>query len=99
LRVECKTFCNWVYASNDERSAEEKAEVKKLKKENARLKEEIEILKKASQYFAKHFKAIISSKHSLPVCSNLHNQNFYSQAPNQAWVGDINYIPICEGWL
>jgi transposase len=50
LAVEYKTLCNWVYASNDNLSAEEKAEMKRLKKENARLKEENEILKKASQY-------------------------------------------------
>jgi len=54
LGVEYKTLCNWVYASNDEMDEEEKAEIKKQKKENARLKEEVEILKKASQYFAKH---------------------------------------------
>ncbi|NJN74849.1 MAG: transposase [Limnothrix sp. RL_2_0] len=53
LGIEYKTLCNWVYASNDEMNEEEKAEMKRLKKENARLKEEVEILKKASQYFAK----------------------------------------------
>jgi len=47
----------------------------------------------------KRFKATTDSKHSFPVCSNLLNQNFYSQAPNQAWVGDITYIPTEEGWL
>ena len=54
LGVEYKTLCNWVYLSKDEVAPEEKAEMKRLKKENARLKEEVEILKKASQYFAKH---------------------------------------------
>ena len=54
LGVEYKTLCNWVYASENDLPSEEKAEMKRLKKENARLKEEVEILKKASQYFAKH---------------------------------------------
>jgi transposase-like protein len=44
LGVEYKTYCNWVYVSNDERSAEEKAEMKKLKKEIAPLKEKSKIL-------------------------------------------------------
>jgi len=47
----------------------------------------------------KKFKANTNSKHSFPVSPNLLNQNFYSEAPNQAWVGDITYIPTAEGWL
>lgn len=47
----------------------------------------------------KKFKATTNSKHSLPVCSNLLKQNFYSKRPNEAWVGDITYIPTSEGWL
>ena len=35
---------------------EEKAELRRLQAENKRLKEEVEILKKASAYFAKHQK-------------------------------------------
>jgi len=54
LGVEYKTLCNWFYEAENDLPAEEKAEMKKLKKENARLREENEILKKASQYFAKH---------------------------------------------
>ncbi|MDX1920362.1 MAG: transposase [Candidatus Caenarcaniphilales bacterium] len=53
LGIEYKTLCNWCYASKNDLPAEEKAEMKKLKKENARLREEVEILKKAATYFAK----------------------------------------------
>lgn len=47
----------------------------------------------------KKFKATTYFKHSLPVCPNLLNQNFYVKAPNQTWVGDTTYIPTAEGWL
>ena len=42
----------------------------------------------------KKFKATTNSKHSFPICPNLLNQNFHVKAPNQAWVGDITYIPV-----
>jgi transposase InsO family protein len=47
----------------------------------------------------KKFKATTNSKHSFPVSPNLLNQNFHFENPNQAWVGDITYIPTAEGWL
>lgn len=47
----------------------------------------------------KKFKVTTNSKHSFPVCSNLLNQNFKVENPNQAWAGDITYIPTAEGWL
>ena len=47
----------------------------------------------------KKFKATTNSKHNFPVCSNLLNQTFESNHPNQFWVGDITYIPTNEGWL
>lgn len=53
LGVDYKTLCNWFYEKKNDLPAEDKIEIKKLRKENARLKEENEILKKAATYFAK----------------------------------------------
>lgn len=39
------------------------------------------------------------SRHHLPIAPNLLNRNFTTVAPNQAWAGDITYIPTQEGWL
>ena len=39
------------------------------------------------------------SRHGLPIAPNLLNRNFTVAAPNQAWTGDITYIPTGEGWL
>jgi putative transposase len=39
------------------------------------------------------------SKHAFPVASNVLNREFKAEAPNEKWVGDINYIPAQEGWL
>ena len=39
------------------------------------------------------------SRHGLPIAPNLLNRNFTVAAPNQAWTGDITYIPTNEGWL
>jgi len=47
----------------------------------------------------KKFKATTNSNHSLPVAENLLEQKFKVEAPNQAWVTDITYIPTAEGWL
>ena len=47
----------------------------------------------------KKFKATTNSNHTLPVAENLLEQNFEAEAPNQAWVTDITYIPTAEGWL
>ena len=45
------------------------------------------------------YKVTTNSKHSHPVASNLLKRNFFFERPNQAWVGDITYIPTGEGWL
>src|SRR5450432_4894646 len=39
------------------------------------------------------------SRHGLPIAPNLLNRNFTVATPNQAWTGDITYIPTNEGWL
>jgi putative transposase len=33
----------------------------------------------------------------LPIAPNLLNLNFTVAAPNQAWTGDITYIPTNQG--
>lgn len=47
----------------------------------------------------KKFKATTQSNHTLPVAENILEQNFVVEAPNQAWVTDLTYIPTAEGWL
>lgn len=47
----------------------------------------------------KKFKATTNSNHKLPVAKNLLDREFTAAEPNQAWVGDITYIPTDEGWL
>jgi len=47
----------------------------------------------------KKFKATTNSKHNLPVAENLLDRQFEAKRLNQAWVGDITYIPTEEGWL
>jgi transposase InsO family protein len=39
------------------------------------------------------------SAHSMPVAPNVLDRKFDIEAPNQAWVGDVTYIPTDEGWL
>ena len=39
------------------------------------------------------------SDHSHPIAPNLLQRNFSFDRPDQAWVGDITYIPTGEGWL
>jgi len=39
------------------------------------------------------------SKHGLPLAPNVLDRKFIVAAPNQAWVGDLTYIPTEEGWL
>ncbi len=45
------------------------------------------------------YKATTNSNHSHPIAPNLLMRNFSFKRPDQAWVGDITYIPTGEGWL
>jgi transposase InsO family protein len=47
----------------------------------------------------KKFKATTDSRHALPVAENLLDRKFTVEAPSEAWVSDITYIPTDEGWL
>ena len=47
----------------------------------------------------KAYKATTNSRHSHPIAPNLLKRQFSFAQPNQAWVGDITYIPTAEGWL
>ncbi|MBM6926614.1 DDE-type integrase/transposase/recombinase [Pseudoflavonifractor phocaeensis] len=40
-----------------------------------------------------------NSRHNHPPAPNLLKRKFCFERPNQAWVGDITYIPTGEGWL
>jgi transposase InsO family protein len=39
------------------------------------------------------------SAHSMPVAPNVLDRKFDVEVANQAWVGDVTYIPTDEGWL
>jgi len=45
------------------------------------------------------FVTTTDSRHALPVAPNILDRHFEPDQPNQTWVGDITYIPTCEGWL
>jgi len=45
------------------------------------------------------FKATTDSKHTLPVAPNLLDRQFAVTVPTKAWVTDITYVAIAEGWL
>lgn len=47
----------------------------------------------------KAYKKTTNSNHTHPIAPNLLDRNFSFPQPNQAWVGDITYIPTDEGWL
>jgi putative transposase len=48
---------------------------------------------------ARKFRRTTDSNHDLPVADNLLDRQFDRDAPNEAWVADITYIPTREGWL
>ena len=45
------------------------------------------------------YKRTTNSNHDNPIAPNLLKRNFSFDRPDQAWVGDITYIPTDEGWL
>lgn len=47
----------------------------------------------------RRFKATTDSKHDFPIAPNQLARQFDVDQPNQAYVGDITYLPTAEGWL
>lgn len=45
------------------------------------------------------YKATTNSRHNKLVAKNKLNRRFRPARPNQAWEGDITFIPTDEGWL
>lgn len=43
--------------------------------------------------------ATTDSNHKQPVAPNLLDRDFSPSGPNEAWVGDITYVPTEHGWL
>jgi transposase InsO family protein len=39
------------------------------------------------------------SKHSLDVCENILNREFYAEKSGQKWVSDITYLRTNDGWV
>jgi transposase InsO family protein len=48
---------------------------------------------------AAKFKHTTDSNHAMPIAPNTLARDFTADAPNEAWVTDITYIPTREGWL
>jgi putative transposase len=46
----------------------------------------------------KRFAVTTNSNHKEPIAPNILNRNFTQEAPNQAWVGDITYLPVGDKW-
>jgi transposase InsO family protein len=47
----------------------------------------------------KTFKVTTNSDHDYPIAPNLLKQDFWTDAANRIWVGDITYIRTWQGWL
>ena len=45
------------------------------------------------------FKKTTDSQHNKAVASNLLDQNFSAEVPNEKWAADISYIWTAQGWL
>jgi putative transposase len=49
--------------------------------------------------YKKKYKSTTNSEHNKPLYKDELEQNFTTEQPNQAFVGDITYIWTAEGWL
>ena len=49
--------------------------------------------------FHRKYVCTTDSEHDLPKAPNLLDRRFDEFGINQAWCGDITYIPTAEGWL
>ncbi len=59
-------------------------------------------LMKSSNLVAKQTRRFVvttNSKHDNLVAPNLLDRQFQPPSPNHSWVGDITYLPTCEGFL
>lgn len=65
------------------------------RKRVARLMQQLELFARPKR----RFRATTNSNHHLPVAANLLERQFNAQAPDQAWVADITYVPTTEGWV
>lgn len=45
------------------------------------------------------YKVTTDSNHTFNIASNLMDQDFSADKPNQKWTGDISYLWTQEGWL
>lgn len=47
----------------------------------------------------RRFRRTTNSRHEHRIAPNLLERNFETTTPNQAWVGDMTYVPTLDGWL
>jgi putative transposase len=47
----------------------------------------------------RRFRRTTDSRHVHRIAPNLLARDFSAAAPNRVWVGDITYVPTCDGWL
>ena len=65
-------------------------------------KKRIERLMRENELVARQKRRFVhttDSHHEHPIAPNVLGRNFDATAANQAWVGDVTYIPTGEGWL
>jgi putative transposase len=65
-------------------------------------KKRVERLMRESALVARQKRRFVhttDSRHEHPIAPNVLERKFDVSAANQAWVGDVTYIPTSEGWL